>query len=84
MEWEIKFEKKARKDLERIPKKFQERILSVLPLIANNPFVGKKLGGDFEGTYSYRVWPYRLLYKIERNILIVIVIRIGHRQEVYK
>jgi mRNA interferase RelE/StbE len=84
MPWELKFEKRAKKDLKKIPEKFRERIISILPLIAADPYVGKKLSGNFEGVYSYRVWPYRLLYKIEQNVLVVIIIRIGHRQGFYK
>ncbi|MBU4299512.1 type II toxin-antitoxin system RelE/ParE family toxin [Patescibacteria group bacterium] len=35
------------------------------------------------GAYSYRVWPYRIIYRIYKNLLLIIVIRIGHRQGVY-
>jgi len=44
-----------------------------------DPFIGKKLSGEFEGHYSVRVWPYRVVYKIYKNELLVLVIRIGHR-----
>lgn len=49
-----------------------------------DPFIGKKLEGRFEGAYSYRVWPYRIIYRVYKNLLIVVVVHVGHRQGVYK
>lgn len=84
MKWEVRFKKEAQKDLAKIPKTYQKRILITLPILAENPYIGKKLGGKFKGAYSYRVWPYRIIYKIYKRILLVIIIRIGHRQRAYK
>ena len=83
MTWEIKFEKKAEKELNKLPIQYQKRILAALLVITANPFIGKKLEGELVGLYSYRVWPYRIIYKIYRKILVVVVIHIGHRQSAY-
>lgn len=83
MTWEIKLEKKALKDLDKIPAKYQKKILTVLPVISADPYLGKKLEGKWAGFYSYPVWPYRIIYKIYKNILLVIIVRVGHRQGVY-
>jgi mRNA-degrading endonuclease RelE of RelBE toxin-antitoxin system len=58
--------------------------VAVLPIIADNPFIGKKLDGKLTGLYSYQVWPYRIIYKIYKHILLIVVIRISHRQRAYK
>lgn len=84
MAWEIKFGKKIQKELDKIPARYQKKILASLPAIAEDPFVGKKLNGELIGLYSYRVWPYRIIYKIYKEVLVVVIIRIGHRQETYK
>jgi mRNA interferase RelE/StbE len=84
MEWEIKFKKEAQKELDRIPIQYQRKFLAILPIIASDPFVGKKLNGKLAGLYSYRVWPYRIIYKIYKKVLVVIIIHIGHRQGIYK
>jgi len=84
MVWEVRLEKKAQKELDKIPLQYQRRILATLSIIASDPFVGKKLTGKLIGSYSYRIWPYRIIYKVYRNILLVIIIRIGHRQGVYE
>lgn len=84
MAWEIKFEKKAEKELDKLPIQYQKRILAALPIIAVDPFIGKKLEGEVVGLYSYRVWPYRIIYKIYKKFLVIVVIHIGHRQGAYK
>ena len=82
--WTIRFEKRAKKDLYKIPQQYQKRIFSVLPILQLNPYVGKKLEGELDGYYAYRVWPDRIIYKIFKEILLVMISRIGHRQGVYK
>lgn len=84
MEYQIRFEPGAKKELAKIPKKYQGKILCILPDLAKNPFQGKKLQGKLEGVYSYRVWPYRIIYKIYKTQLLIIIIHIGQRQGVYK
>jgi len=84
MAWEIRIGKKAQKELDKIPVQYQKRIAVALPIIAADPFIGKKLDGRLTGLYSYQIWPYRIIYKIYKKILLFVVIRIGHRQRVYK
>lgn len=76
--------KKAKDDLDRIRGAVSSRILSALLYLRSHPFSGKKLTGKFADLYSYRVWPYRIIYLIRRRILLVLVVRIGHRQNVYR
>jgi mRNA interferase RelE/StbE len=45
---------------------------------------GKALQGDLKGLWRYRVGNYRLIAQIKDNELIILVIEIGHRKEVYK
>ena len=83
MEYQLIILKKAQKDLKRIDVRFKSRILAALVVIRSDPFCGKPLEGEYKGTWSYRVWPYRILYEIHQSCLIVQVIKIGHRQGVY-
>jgi mRNA interferase RelE/StbE len=76
-------EKKAEKELDKIPPHYQEKILALLPVIAENPFCGKKLKGKHKNIYSYRVWPYRILYRVYDDVVLVVVIHVGHRQGIY-
>ncbi|PIV42803.1 MAG: type II toxin-antitoxin system mRNA interferase toxin, RelE/StbE family [Candidatus Nealsonbacteria bacterium CG_4_10_14_0_2_um_filter_40_15] len=84
MEYQIKFEPEVKKELAKIPKRYQEKILCILPDLIKNPFQGKKLHGKLEGVYSYRIWPYRITYKIYKNLLLVVILHIGQRQGIYR
>lgn len=59
----------------------------VYPILRTNPFFGpniKKLKGEFEGIYRYRIGSYRLFYIIEEGKLLVISIDIEKRKDAYK
>lgn len=59
----------------------------VYPQLRENPFFGtniKKLKGEFEGLYRYRVGNYRIFYKIENDKILVIILDIDDRKDAYK
>lgn len=84
MEYHIRFAPKAEKDLAKIKARDRVRILLALHGLEESPFSGKKLKGEFSGLYSARVWPYRIIYAVYKKELLVLIIRIGHRQGVYE
>jgi len=50
----------------------------------DNPrLFGKAIGHDFKGYWRYRVGDYRLIANIQDNLLIIEIIRVGHRREIY-
>lgn len=75
--------KKVQRELAKIDNRYRQRILAVLAILSHDPYRGKKLEGDHTGEWSYRVWPYRILYRIKKSALIILIIRIGHRQGIY-
>lgn len=83
MVYEVRIKPSAEKELKKLPKKEYLRILSSLAAISNDPLLGKKLEGEYKSCYSLRIWPYRIIYQIYQKELLIIVIRIGHRQGVY-
>ena len=76
--------KKAQKHLSKLPQRFQIRIRTSIVILATNPLSGKPLEGEYKGLYSLRVWPYRIIYLIRKQQLIIEIIEIAHRQRVYK
>lgn len=80
----LQIKPKAEKALDKLPEVYRLRIRQTLRDILFDPFSGKKLSGKKKGQYSARVWPYRIIYHIEKRELIIIVIDIDHRQGVYK
>ena len=61
-----------------------KRIRNVLLALSENPTQGKPLKLSLRGKWSYRVGIYRIIYSIEKKILTVYVLDIGHRREVYR
>jgi addiction module RelE/StbE family toxin len=75
---------RAEKDFDRLPKKEQIRVAEAFELLRENPLMGKKLQGDHKGQRSLRVWPYRIVYVAQQKVVTIAVLKIGHRQGVYK
>jgi len=60
------------------------RVAHVLDLLGEDPFQGKPLKGSLKGFYSHRVGSYRVVYRVFQFRLLVIVIDIGHRRDIYR
>ena len=89
MAWNIEFTAAAEKSLERLGRDVQVRIIRFLrERVANadNPrATGKPLAGaTLSGMWRYRVGDYRVFCRIEDENICVIVIRVGHRRDVYR
>ena len=61
-----------------------ERVARAIDRIAADPDLGRELRGELKGLKKYRVGPYRVIYELHRSVLLVIVIDIGHRKDVYR
>jgi mRNA interferase RelE/StbE len=81
----IVFTKQAVKDLERLPEEVRVRIAPVIDLLAEDPRPSgcKKLKGG-KNVYRIRVGHYRIIYTLEDDKLLIIIVRIGHRKDVYQ
>lgn len=82
--YKIEITKKAQKQLAKFPKEFQVRIRSKIVILSINPLAGKPLEGKYKGSYSLRLWPYRIVYDIIKQKLLIQIIDITHRQGAYK
>jgi mRNA interferase RelE/StbE len=86
--WQIIFNQKAKSELKKLDASIQRRVIDYLNnkiLNLNNPRqLGGALHGKLQGFWKYRIGDYRILTKIDDNILTVLVIKIGHRRDVYK
>jgi mRNA interferase RelE/StbE len=83
MSYEITFTDTSRRQFRKLEKDVQERIIKALERIRIRPesYV-KKLVGD--PGYRLRVGDYRVILDIEKSELIILVIKIGHRKNIYK
>jgi len=75
----------AERDLAALQVPIQKRIAARIDTLAHNPNPqgAKKLQGE-QDMWRVRVGDYRILYTLRNAQLVVLVIRIGHRREVYR
>ncbi|MDO9516641.1 MAG: type II toxin-antitoxin system RelE/ParE family toxin [Methanosarcinaceae archaeon] len=83
MTYEIIFSGAALKQLKKLEKSIQERIISTLERIRIRPqsYVTKLVG---DSVYRLRVGDYRVILDIDEGILVVLVIKVGHGMKIYK
>jgi len=84
----LKFLGKALQDLKRIDLPFQNIIKEKLLILAENPAILKnnikKLSGTKEDYYRLRVGNYRIIYEKRDKEFVILIVRIGHRREIYQ
>ncbi len=61
-----------------------QRVAKVLDGLSDDPYQGKPLKGELKGRYSYRLGSYRIVYLVRRHELLVLIIDIGHRRDIYR
>lgn len=88
MAWTIEFHPRTEKELRRAGRQEARRIRDYLQnhvAVLDDPRqLGKPLKGEFAEFWCYRVGDYRLICELRDAALVVLVIRIGHRREVYR
>jgi mRNA interferase RelE/StbE len=84
MSYRLDYLPSAAKSIEKLPKSIQRRILERLEILASNPRGPGSVKFTGEDAYRIRVGDYRVIYTIQDERLIVLVIDVGHRREVYR
>ena len=87
MRWAYSFDERALKELKKLGKQAQREILAYLDeRIATDEDparFGKALRGDLGGLWRYRVGDYRLICSLREGQMLVLVLKVGHRRDVY-
>lgn len=85
MPYRIEFLADAKKDLTALPMKIQKQVSKKIDALTINPRPSQCIKlttpGDF---YRIRSGDYRIVYTIKDEVLIVLVVRVAHRREVYR
>ena len=84
MSFSIRIKGSAAKELARIAKADRARLVEAIDRLSENPFLGSALKGELRGLRRLRIDDYRVLYEVQYGELIVLVVRIAHRREVYR
>lgn len=89
MAWKVELSGEAERDLRKLGQQHARRLLTFLHQRVAKLEDPRSIGGALRGSrlgefWRYRVGPYRLICKIEDDRLIVLVLRVGHRKEIYR
>lgn len=83
--YRVEIARRAFKSIARLPHKEQQRVRAAIDLLADQPRPPgcAALAGE-ESVYRVRVGDYRILYEVIDDRLVIQVIRVGHRRDVYR
>ncbi len=88
MAWKVEFDPHALRELSRLARTVQQRILRFLHERIQTEQDPRRLGGPLHGTkrdlWKYRIGDYRLICDIQDDRVLVLVLRVGHRREIYR
>jgi len=84
MRCSLRIKRSAAKALAAIPMSDRVRVIEAIDMLCDTPAAGSALKGEFEGLRRLRVGHYRVVYEWQRSELVILVLRIGHRREVYR
>lgn len=82
--YSVFFTREAKRNVEKLDPSIRKIIQKAIQSLAVNPTKGKALAYDLVGFYSLRTSDYRIIYRLKERHLMIIVIAVGHRKEVYK
>ena len=88
MAWKIEFVPAAAKELKKLGKTEAARIITTLEkriAVLDDPrTLGSALTGDLGGLWRWRIGDYRVVARIDDEHITILVVRVGHRREVYR
>ena len=84
MNWDIEFKRSAAKSLKKIRVEDREKIAQAIIDLQSNPRPTGSIKITNQNAYRIRQGDYRIIYTINNHKLIIEIIKIGHRREIYK
>ena len=84
MSYSLRIKASAVKSLRRVPTAERLRLIEAIDRLATEPTAGGVLKGEFRGLRRLRVGRYRIVYEVDEGELTILVVRIGHRKDVYR
>jgi mRNA interferase RelE/StbE len=85
MVYSVIYQGPAEAVLRKLPREAQARILRKVDQLAGNPFPpGTEKLNAARDLWRIRIGDYRVIYTVERKELLVLVLKVGHRREIYR
>ena len=85
MKYRIEFSQDAEHQFKKFTKEVQIRLKHRIDILAENPFPRgvKKLSAE-EDLYRLRIGDYRIIYQVQGKALLILILKLGHRKNVYR
>jgi len=85
MPYKLEFTESARRELRALDRQLQRRISTKVNELCDQPFPSgvKKLQG-LQDHFRIRVGDYRVIYRVDGHRVVVVIVQIGHRRDVYR
>ncbi|MBX9657865.1 MAG: type II toxin-antitoxin system RelE/ParE family toxin [Nitrospiraceae bacterium] len=83
MTYRILYTEEAARRIGKLDKAVKERVGKAIKKLSEQPELGKRLTGLLSDRWSYRVGDWRILYKVKKNEVLILILTVGHRREVY-
>ena len=80
----IRWERRAVKELAAIPRKDRQKVFDSVGTLCDDPLRGKALSGKLKGFRRLRIGAYRVVYAFDGRDLLISVVRVAHRRDVYR
>ena len=71
------------RELKKLPAHIRARVLHAIEELVSNPFAGTRLRGELDGLLRWRTGDYRIVYKIDEERRLVVLLDVGPRKSVY-
>ena len=82
--WTVRWEPSAEKVLDALDGSQRERIIRAVATLAADPYSSRNVKALRGGGFRLRVGDWRVVYALRNDELVVLIVRIGHRREVYR
>jgi mRNA interferase RelE/StbE len=82
--YKIEIKKSAVKEIKKLPDRDIKKILEKISSLANNPRSQNSIKLSADEKYRIRIGVYRILYEIKDELLIVTVVKVAHRKDIYR
>ena len=82
--YKVFYTTEAEKQIKRLDERLKLIIKQAVEEIGKDPSVGKPLTRELKGRFSYRAGDYRIIYRAYHSEVVVLILTIGHRRDIYK
>ena len=84
MKWRVVITPAVQAAIRTFPPETKRYIRQGFEEVRKDPFAGKALKDDLAELYSFRVRRFRIVYRVEKRIITVLVVGVGHRRTIYR